>query len=140
VRRLASSLLLTLLASARCVSLDAQQIPPECAAWDDVQETRDFLVELVTSSNPEDQAARADYRLPAVTAGGVVIVTDAQICKNAARLFYEGVEPNEQRYLVHVARVGTVYVVTEPHRRVGEWQAFDGYDSTLTQSIASFAG
>jgi hypothetical protein len=93
-----------------------------------------------TPADSESVTVRTSYKIPAVAASQVALVTTARICRSALSAFRTAVPlllaaPSS----VYVIAVGNVYVVWADGSPLSEWTQHVVFDSKF-QILAEFAG
>lgn len=108
---------------------------------DTAQETRilyDDVLRLVTGTDSLTSVTRNAYKLPAVAASKVSVVTSGSVCNQAGTAYNAAVSPGVQpvsRTLV-VIKIGTTrYVVLDPDERAGEFQVQVVFDKQWSELI-----
>ena len=132
-----------ILSATACATLHAQTYTclPDTAEMAIV--LRNYVLDLVTTSDPRLVAKRERYGLLPADSADVVVVTKANECSRAGTAFHEAVSPEGtppvDRTLV-VVKIGRErYVVEDLDLWVGEWQTHVIFDRRWTK-LAMFAG
>jgi hypothetical protein len=105
------------------------------------QNERQTFADIATGTDAESASLRLLYKLPAVADSAVVLVQDSHDCAQALRALNREQNRSHTEGLrdVLVIRVGTVFVVSDPKYRVGEFTAYAVFDSRFKNVLASVA-
>jgi hypothetical protein len=116
--------------SSACVSIDSVSL-----------DERQTFSDMATGTDATSARLRLLYKLPVVADSAVVIVQDARDCAQALRALNRDQNRTHREGLrdVLVIRVGTVFVVSDPKYKVGEWTAYTVFDSRFKNVLASVA-
>lgn len=101
---------------------------------------RDYVVPIVTASGTGADRTRAVTHLPSALPSDVAIVTNDSVC---AAAYNAHVARNYAGDTTRLGKIGLVqvgatrYVLEDIHRRAGEWQLLDVYDSSF-KYLSSF--
>ena len=100
----------------------------------------EYAKKLATATSGEYAETREVYRLPAVAASEVVLVSNDSTCRVAAAAYNREVEGSNPDRAVFVVRVGTVYIVVDPTYHTGEFGAYMIFNAAFDQLLESFTG
>lgn len=116
-------MVIALIALSSVPSAGLGQGQTACAPADSVsQYLITKLKRLMQATSGRVALARAMAGIPQVDAATIVLVTDCDLCAKAERAYTSEVDANPPTSSkVHVVRVGSVYVVSDPQRRAGEF-------------------
>jgi hypothetical protein len=101
---------------------------------------RDYIVELVTSSDTATVADRNRFHLPSTTASKVTVVSSGAACTSAGAAYHTAVTaPGTLAFsrTLTVIKVGTTrYVVRDVNQRVGEFNTTVVFDKNWVKLVA----
>ena len=114
--------------TSACVAIDAVSV-----------DERQTFSDIATGTDAESASLRLLYKLPAVADSAVVLVQDSHDCARALRALNRDQNRSHSEGLrdVLVIRVGTVFVVSDPKYKVGEWTPYTVFDSRFKNVLAS---
>jgi len=116
--------------ASACVNVDVASL-----------DERRSIAEIATTTEARFASRRLLYKLPIVADSDVVLVQDPRDCARALRALNRAQNRSraEGQRAVLVIRVGTVFVVSDPKYRVGEFTAYTVFDSRFTTVLAAVA-
>ena len=101
---------------------------------------RDYVVSLVTGTNPKVIQKRNTFQLLSATSAQVTIVTQKNTCKNAALAFHAAINPPGtpaiSRNMIVIKISNTRYAITDPTDVRGEYRTVmvtDGQFNVLSK-------
>mgnify|MGYP001611718321 CR=1 FL=1 len=113
-----------------------------CVPVDSVSSrVRQTFADIAGGTDAVSASLRLKYQLPAVADSAVVLVQDSHDCARALRALNRDQNTSHAEGLrdVLVIRVGTVFVVSDPGYKVGEWTPYTVFDSRFKNVLARVA-
>lgn len=117
---------------------------PGCRSASDsfVIDLKDELIDLVQTAPTTDffsDTVLAVYGVARVAASQIAIVSDSTTCSRAANAYSNAISVSDPNRLVHAIKAGIRYVVIDPSYTPSPYKIGITFDSSFTQTIATFA-